>query len=148
MVTVKKVDKERLEYLVRISYKDDIEGFNKYHLEKYSYEEAVQKTLGMAEGMAEQTELNYFEVLFNETPIGYFITFTECLYSFAIAKHYRVKYSVLNEWWELVKSTLASVFVCIIYRNNTRAISFLQRMGMVETESDFEDSNIITLVNI
>ena len=54
MVTVKKVDKERLEYLVRISYKDDIEGFNKYHLEKYSYEEAVQKTLGMAEGMAEQ----------------------------------------------------------------------------------------------
>ena len=148
MVTVKEVQKDRLETLVRISYEQDYEGFDKFHTEKFDFESSVQKTLSMAEEMSEQVNLKYYEVLFNNTAIGYFIIFKECLYSFAIAKKYRVKAGVLKEWWALVKIMLERVFVCFLYKNNTRAISFLQRMGMKQTEGNFEDKNLITLVNI
>ena len=148
MVTVKEVEKNRLETLVRISYEQDYDGFDKYHFGKYNFESSVQKTLSMAKEMSEQVELKYFEVLFNNIAIGYFIIFKECLYSFAIAKKYRIKAGVLREWWVLVKIMLDKIFVCFLYRNNTRAISFLERMGMRETEGNLEDKNIITLVNI
>ncbi len=148
MVTVRKVNEDRLEALVRIAYADDVEGFNKYHLKKFTYEEAVNKTMEMAEEMKQQVPLNYFEVLYNEIPIGYFITFPECLYSFCISKKYRLKKGLINEWWLLVKNELPDLFICIIYRNNTRAIKFLQKMGMIEMDSNFEDRNLITLVNI
>lgn len=148
MVTIKEVEKSRLEKLVRISYEQDYAGFDKYHLEKYDFESSVQKTLLMIKEMNEQVVLKYYKVLFNNVPIGYFVVFKECLYSFAIAKNYRIKAGVLREWWALVKIMLERIFVCILYRNNTRAITFLQRMGMVETEGNFEDKNLITLVNI
>ena len=148
MVTVKEVEKGRLESLVRVSYNQDYEGFDKYHIEKFDFETSVQKTLSMVEEMGEQVNLKYYEVQFDNKAIGYFIIFKECLYSFAIAKNYRIKSGVLKEWWALVKIMLERIFVCILYRNNTRAISFLQRMGMKETEGNFEDKNLITLVNI
>ena len=134
--------------MVRISYEQDYEGFDKFHVEKFDFESSVQKTLSMAEEMSNQIELKYYEVLFNNIAIGYFIIFKECLYSFAIAKNYRTKAGVLKEWWALLKIMLERIFVCILYRNNTRAISFLQRMGMKETEGNFSDKNLITLVNI
>ena len=148
MVTVKEVQKGRLEKLVRISYEQDYEGFDKFHVEKFDFESSVQKTLSMVDEMSDQVELKYYEVLFNNITIGYFIIFKECLYSFAIAKNYRTKAGVLKEWWALLKIMLERIFVCILYRNNTRAISFLQRMGMKETEGNFSDKNLITLVNI
>ena len=148
MVTVKKVNKSKIEQLVRISYALDFEGFDKYHLEKFSYDEAVQKTVSMIEGVEELTPLKYYEVLYGSEPIGYFVFFKECLYSFCIAKSHRSKKNVLVDFWAEMKKIIDDVFVCLLHKNNTRAIAFLQKMGMKVVDIDFREKDLITFINI
>ena len=148
MVGIKKISIDSLEELVRISYKGDVVGFNKYHVEKFDFEGAVERTMMMIRDMEDIIPCKYYSVMFNEKPIGYIVVFEGCLYSFAIAKEYRIKPGVLRAWWALVILILNNEFVCMLYKNNTRAIRFLRRMGMTEAEIDLGDKDLITLVNI
>ena len=148
MITVTKVLHKDVADLVAISYKDDYAGFEKYHIKPMDYWGAVSKTLDMIWEMEEQNDMDYYEIKWGDNRVGYMITCDECLYSFAIQKEYRVKRGLLVQFWIALKLILGKDFICLIYRNNTRAIKFLQRMGMEEIEYNTGDKNLITLINL
>lgn len=147
MVELKKISKFDLPKAVRIAYEGDAELFEKYHVGKFDLDGAVASTLNMIFQMVEweDLEMDYYSVMFNGEAIGYICTYPNNLYSFGINKKYRKK-EVLLDWWEAVKSIFNGKFITMLYPNNTRAIRFLKKMGMVEV--DGVENNCITLLNL
>ena len=125
-----RISKNKLQELITIAYKNDDELLSKYHVCKFSLEEAVHSTLEMVTISEGELQLKFYKVEYNDTPIGYVITSGNHLYSFGIAIEYRVK-KVLSEWWDKLKKILGEKFTCLLFSNNERAIGYLQRRGMV-----------------
>ena len=147
MVNLLKISKFDLPEAIKIAYEGDDELLEKYHVDKYDLMGAVASTLRMIYKMVEweNMEMDYYKVMQDETPIGYICTYPNNLYSFGINKKYRSK-EILKEWWSRVKEVMGEKFITMLYPNNTRAINFLKKQGMVEIE-DIED-NCVTLLNI
>lgn len=143
MITLKKISKYQVKPLIALSYEEDTELFDKYHLSKMEHSECVESTMGLIEGASKEKELTYYKVLFQKKPIGYIITCPNVLYSYAIAVKFRKK-AILVEWWKAVKGLFNGIFATGLYENNTRAILFLQRQGMVIAE---KNGNLVTLLN-
>jgi hypothetical protein len=135
MIYVKKIELKELPELVELSYKDDTDLFEKYHVAKMDLHRCVMSTLVMIGETARNYPLEYYKVLKGKKPIGYFIIFNECLYSFAINIHYRTKV-VLKNWWRHVLEILGKHFMCSLNANNTRAVKFLERQGMKVISND------------
>ncbi len=51
----------------------------------------------------------------------------------------------LAEFWNKIREVLTDKFACILYRNNTRAINWLQKCGMEIVENDLDDSGSVSL---
>ncbi len=143
MITVKKISKTKLPELVALSYKDDQELFDKYHIAKLNFDGAVVSTLGLIHDASQKMILNYYKVIYKQQPIGYFVTFEGCLYSFGIAIKFRIK-DVLIGWFESVKKVLGNHFRALLYENNTRAIDHLKKQGMKIFNIE---NNVVTLIN-
>lgn len=144
MVTVNKISFGNLKELIEISYKEDNELFEKYHVsENMSFEDCVNAQMIMIKQAAVEVEVNYYKVVCDKKPIGYVVTFPTVLYSFAVNKAYR-KPEILSELFEKIKDILGDVFICKLYANNKRAIGYLQKCGMEVKE---ENINSVTLVN-
>lgn len=135
MIHIKKISITELPELVELSYKDDVDLLEKYHVAKMDLRKAVMSTLVMIGETAKNYQLQYYRVMDKKTPIGYFIIFNECLYSFAINIHYRTKV-VLTNWWKQVLNVLGDHFMCSLNPNNTRAVKFLERQGMKVIQKD------------
>lgn len=145
MTTIKKISKFELMDLVHIAYDGDTDLFEKYHIGKVNLQLAVLKTMVLIEDAAKKKKLSYYKIIHNKTPIGYFVTYDNCLYSFGVSIKYRCK-DVLVKWWTQVKSVLGKTFEAMLYENNTRAISFLERQGMKIINKDA--NKVVTLLNI
>lgn len=144
MVTIKEIFRDQVRPLIHLAYDGDDDLLKKYHIKEYVLEEAVESQMSMINTTRGEVDLNYYKVLFNNAPIGYFVTFKECLYSFGIGMEWRTK-EILIQVWDKIKSVLEETFVCILYKNNTRAINWLLKCGMRVVENDFKD-NSVTLV--
>lgn len=131
--------------LVKFSYKGDDDLLKKYHISEYDLKQAVTSTVLMIEGMSRVYDLIYYKIIFDKKPIGYFIIYENTLYSYAINIQYR-KPEILNEWWNQVKKVLGNNFISFLYKNNTRAIKFLEKNGMKILQEDKETNSVI-LVN-
>lgn len=143
MIKLIKISKYQVRPLVEISYEGDADLFDKYHLSKMEFSGCVDSTMELIEGASREKVLTYYKVLLQKKPIGYVITCPNVLYSYAIAVKYRKK-KILMEWWGAVKSLFSGVFATGLYENNTRAILFLQRQGMIIVE---KNGNLVTLLN-
>jgi hypothetical protein len=148
MLSIIEIEKSNLEHFIRLAYLGDDEGIFKYHVEPLDYEQGVIKTLAMIQQMEALVRMQYYAVTYNDMPIGYFCFFKECLYSFGINIAYRGKRGLLNEWWSLVKSVMGDAFACVLQRNNERAINFLKKIGMYESEIPLSEPSFITLINL
>jgi hypothetical protein len=135
MIYVKKIQLKELPELVKFSYEDDNDLFEKYHVAKMDLHRCVMSTLVMIGETARNYQLQYYKVMDNKKAIGYFIIFNECLYSFAINIHYRTK-KVLTNWWKHVLRVLGTHFMCSLNANNSRALKFLERQGMKVISQD------------
>lgn len=133
--------------LIRIAYEGDSELLEKYHVDKFDLMGAVASTMYMIEKTVqyENKEMDYYQVSYNETPIGYVCTYPNTLYSFGINIAYRTK-DILIEWWKNVKELFDGGFVTMLYNNNGRAINFCKRQGMEVVEGMEEE--FVTLLNI
>lgn len=129
--------------LVQLAYENDKELFEKYHLSKMNLNDCVKSTMGLIEDVAQTKDLIYYKILWNNEPIGYFITYDNILYSYAVGVRFRKK-NILIAWWAEIKKLLEPIFATGLYENNTRAISFLERQGMIISE---RRDNIVTLLN-
>lgn len=147
MVYIIKISKFDLSKFIKIAYEEDSELLEKYHVDKYDLMGAVSSTLSMIYKVVEweDLEMDYYKVMYNETPIGYICTYPNNLYSFGINKNYRTK-DILTDWWSKVKGIMGEKFITMLYPNNTRAINFLKKQGMVEVEE--LENNSVTLLNI
>ncbi len=143
MITIKKISKNALPDLVKISYEGDAELIEKYHPAKSDEQGSIDNTLEMVNDMAKIYDCSYYKVCVNKKPVGYFVVFENFLYSFCINIKYRRK-EILIKWWQEIKSVLGKTFRTMLYTENHRAISFCLKNGMkVEGQRD----NIVTLIN-
>lgn len=143
MVKIDKISKPKLLELIEKSYQGDNDLFNKYHVIKGDAQTLAVETMGMIEQASKQFDMSYYKVLLNKEPIGYFVTSKQHLYSFAINKKFREKEILIN-WWKYVKMVLGKAFTTVLYDNNTRAIEFLKKNGMVVNKTD---GNLVQLIN-
>jgi hypothetical protein len=147
MITAKKISKPELPKLVDMTYQGDTELFDKYYApERVNHEAAVLTTLQYVHELGQSFKLNYYKILHHKKPVGYFITFDDFLYSFAIEKNSRKK-EVLSGWFELVKKELGDTFKCVLYNYNTRAIKHLERHGMKKVEEDIDTKTVLLIKN-
>lgn len=148
MITIKKISKAQLPKLVEASYLGDDELIEKYHhlspIGLPTKEMAIMATLQRIHEASQEVDLSYYKVIFEKKPIGYFVTFDNCLYSFCIAKRYRNR-EVLQRWFSNVKKVLGTPFQCVLYTHNTRAIKHLVKQGM-EVKNIDEKNNLTTLI--
>lgn len=145
MIRVHQISKKRLKEFVEVAYKGDGELLDKYHVKKYTFEEAVNETVRMIEITAKGLFMKYYAVCLDEIRIGYLALFSNNLYSFGINIKYRTP-EILSDVWSNIKRILGNSFICMLYPNNTRAINWLKRCGMIEVP-EVEES-CITLLNI
>jgi hypothetical protein len=148
MITIKKISKTEIPSLVEMSYLGDDELINKYHplcLDgKTNMEMAIIDTLHKIHEASQEVKLNYYKVIFQKKPIGYFVTFDNFLFSFSINKKYRTKENLIG-WFTQVKKTLSKPFQCVLHTNNTRVIDHLIKQGMIRYK-DNEEDKVTTLV--
>lgn len=144
MISIKRVSINELDNLVRISYKDDKEGLEKYHIKPFELNEAVDCTMGMILNEAKTGELFYYKVLYEGKPIGYFVISEYALFSFCINIHFR-KPKIILSWWDKMDKLFKGDYLTAVYGNNTRALNFLKRRGLVVISKD-EKTNIVQLL--
>jgi hypothetical protein len=137
MIELRPIDRELKRY-VEIAYKGDEDLLSKYHVAEYTLDEAVEETLRMIYSTSLEVESNgdkmyNFYVSFDNKPIGYLSVFKNNLYSFGINIEYRTK-EILSDFWNEIKEVLGNNFMSVLYPNNTRAIGYLQKCGMVSKE--------------
>jgi len=145
MITIKKISKSELPKLVAISYERDEELFEKYHIGKMNFPQAVLSTLDLIDEASQRFKLSYYKVIYQKQPIGYFVTFGDYLYSFGISMRFRKK-DILVKWFLGLRKVLGKQFKALLYENNTRAISHLEKQGMKIIDIDNE-TKIVTLQN-
>ena len=146
MITFEQIQPEDLQPLVALAYWEDYELLEKYHVRKFgSVEAAVEQTVIMIAEMEMRIPMNYYKIMWNGGPAGYMVTFENCLYSFGIKMQYRLRH-ILTEWVAKVQEMMEHHFKCYLYKNNTRAIEFCKKQGMIIIEENLEE-NFVTLLN-
>ncbi len=143
MVRIQKISKPEIEPLIRLSYEGDTDLLEKYFPVKSTQDELINESASMINVASKEYKMSYYKVIFNNEPIGYFVCSKQFLYSFAIGIKFRKK-EILMKWWASVKEILGKAFTVILYENNTRAISFLEKQGM---EIYKKQGNLVTLIN-
>ena len=128
------IDYKELEKAIRVAFKEDKDILNLYDplATVESVEDIVSdiikkiKTHGKAviKGLYEKNKLS-----------GFFIRAGGLLISFGMAVEYRVR-KYKNKLWQLIRDEFKGIFKCYLWTTNQRAIKFLQKCGMVITNSD------------
>lgn len=142
MVTIKKISRYQLFDLILFSYKGDTKGLEFFHVKRFTLEEAVDCTFKMISDEAKLVDFTYYKICYQQCPIGYFVITEDVLYSFCINIKYR-KPKIILAWWNIVESLFKGSFYTGIYANNTRALNFLKRRGLVAISNH---NNIIKLL--
>lgn len=145
MVKLKQIDIFELRNYVKIAYIGDYELLDKYWGQNFNLDDAVNETMRGIETTSKQVKMNHFAVTNDNDDIGYLSCFHNNLYSFSINIKYRTG-DILIQYWSKIKEVLGDKFICMLYPQNTRAIRFLKKQGMVEVP-DIEP-NCITLLNV
>jgi ribosomal protein S18 acetylase RimI-like enzyme len=86
---------------------------------------------------------NRWDCFFKRNEIGYIFYKKGLLLSFCVKPEFRNKEN-LNIFSNFIRSELGSSFSCYLYSINTRAIRFLEKMGLKKVDSN----NLITLLSI
>jgi hypothetical protein len=130
----KTIEYNELEKAIRVSFKDDKDILTLYDplVKTETVEDIVSdivkkiKTHGkvIIKGVYEKNKL-----------IGFFIRAGGLLVSFGIAVEYRVR-RFKNKLWQLIREEFKGIFKCYLWTTNQRAIKFLQKCGMIVTNSD------------
>ena len=83
------------------------------------------------------------ECYFERTEVGYIFYAKELLISFCVKPEYRNK-ETLKYFGNIIKAKLGEHFECFLFNRNSRAIKFLENMGMKKKKSN----ELITLLSI
>jgi len=144
MIEIKSIDFNGLEGAIRAAYLGDYDLIDKFHIQRYTeIEEAVNSELQIISNTSSKVPANFWEVIKDGESIGYFVTLPNTLYSFGINKNHRTEETKVKIWGAIVE-IINGNFVCLLYPNNVRAITWLKKCGMVEVP-DVEPTAITLL---
>lgn len=142
-MTVEQVNIEQLRGYVELVYRGDEDLLNTYHINPpYTLETGVEETMEAIKSVSEQTPTGLYGVTKDGEKIGYFVSFVNNLYSFGVAIEKRTK-EILKEFWNKIVETIGNEFVCVLYKNNTRAINWLEKCGMEKADVQAEDNEVV-----
>src|ERR1700689_1281627 len=144
MITIKKISITQLPELIELSYKGDFDLLEKFHIAKFDLIGAKVTTMMMIDLDAKKMKFDYYKIIYDKKPVGYFVVGNKYLYSFAINIKFRTQ-EIHELWWRKVKDILGKEFESRLYENNTRAIRFLEKRGMIVTTHNKDNS--VTLLN-
>lgn len=140
---VKQINIEELREYVELVYRGDDDLLNTYHINPpYTFEEGVQETIEAIKNVSEQTPTGCYGVLKDGEKIGYFVSFVNNLYSFGVAIEKRTT-GMLKDFWGIIVETIGNEFICVLYKNNTRAIDWLEKCGMEKSDINTENNEIV-----
>lgn len=140
---VEQVNIEQLKEYVELVYRGDDDLLNTYHIDPpYTFEEGVEETMQAIKNVSEQTPTEHYGVLKDGEKIGYFVAFENNLYSFGIAIGERTR-GILREFWGKIVEIVGNEFICVLYKNNTRAINWLEKCGMGKSDIETDDNSIV-----
>ncbi len=145
MIKLEKITKFDLRKYVEIAYRGDNDLLDFYWGDGWSLQEAVNETMFGINQVSEEVEMEYFCVLNDEEEIGYIAKFPNNLYSFSININHRKKQNLI-EFWDRIKEVMEEGFICMLYPQNSRAIKWLERCGMIKVEG--VEHNCVVLLNI
>ncbi len=143
MIELLEINEFELKEYVEVAYKGDGDLLTKYHVDTYTFDEAVETTMDMIEITAMDVKMVNYGVMVNGENIGYLSVLDHFLYSFGINIEKRKK-EILSEFWQLIKTVLGESFICMLYENNSRAINWLKKCGMEIV--DGVEENCVTLL--
>jgi len=144
MIKLVKITIFELPELVGIAYIGDDDLLLHYWGDDFNLEEAVNETMFMVKTVNKEVEVECYSVVLDGEEVGYVCKIPNNLYSFGININYRKK-DILIEFWDRVKELMEDSFICMLYPQNTRAISFLKKQGLVEVEG--VENNCTVLLN-
>lgn len=130
----------------------ELELFYDSQLKKRDTKSMISDTLKKIDEYRENTatenmsfDCKMFGFSENQKPVGFAIInpSSKLLYSFGIKKECRDDVH-LSEFFDFIRTYLKNEFSCLLYKRNTRAISWLKKCGMVDSGIWF-DSNITIL---
>lgn len=102
---------------------------------------AIEREYSCMVKMSKSDRYSVFEIFDGESFCGYFglerMGGIECLAGFFILPEYRTK-AFIYKFWKVVKSKFKKEINCILYTNNTRAISFIKKAGFKQRLDTFE----------
>lgn len=133
MIEIKEVDFIGLEAAIRAAYSGDDDLLEKYHIEKYELEQAVEKELEIISRTSISAPARFWEATESDESIGYFVTLPNTLYSFGLNKNHR-NTETKDRLFSAIVEIIGGSFVCLLYPNNVRAITWLKKCGMVEVD--------------
>lgn len=145
MIELKKISIFELPNLVEFAYSGDADMIGKYWGDGFSLQEAVDETMRCIKAVSGEVEMQHYAVIYDGEEIGYVSCFPHNLYSFSINIEYRTK-EILSEYWKSIKSVMGESFITMLFPQNTRAINWLKKCGMVVV--DGVEQNCVTLLNV
>ncbi len=116
---------------IGIAFNGDDELVNTYHIVNDSYYECVVDTYAKIKEAESEIPIDSYKVIVDGVIIGYICICKEIelLYSFGINMLYRTQ-AIFSLWFKKVKKLVGN-FACCLWNKNTRAIQFLEKMGMI-----------------
>jgi hypothetical protein len=134
MLEAKKIDVKDLRQYIDIAFANDCDLLNYYDKSAgvLSGEAMVVNTYNkIKDYLAYFHHCFAFKICIDGDDAG-FIFFTKSpnlLVSFSINKKYR-QAEILKDYFESIKDSIADDFMCLLYKENTRAINWLVKCGM------------------
>jgi len=145
MITLTEISLSELRKYVEIAYRGDLDLLDFYWGENFSLEEAVNETMFLINQVAEEIDVDCYSVENDGEEIGYIVKFPNNLYSFSININHRTKKNLI-EYWERIKEVMEEGFICMLYPQNSRAINWLKKCGMVEVKGVQQE--LVTLLKV
>lgn len=141
-ITVRKIPLSEIQDFCEIAFRGDNLFIEKYHLHDDTMDDLITNNVLNIFELSSQMKVKCYSVYFENKAIGFTVISKGLLYSFGIKKEYRTKEIVLT-WLEWVKNLLDNDFIVCLLPENTRAIDFFTRNGLIISTTDKDNVTLI-----
>lgn len=132
-MTTKEISKQELKKAIQIAFEGDNDIVNFYdpHRIVSCVNDIVADISSKVDGYGEETKC--MGVYDRNELVGYFVYCKRMLVSFSLKMSYRTRAN-LRDFFKLIRKTIGKQFVCFLFERNKRAITWLQKHGMMIVE--------------
>ena len=83
------ITEKELPGIIRLSYEGDADLLDKYHVEKFTLDEAVECEVGIIKKDTETVQLEYYKIMYGGNDMGYLVCCNDLILSFVQRRHWQ-----------------------------------------------------------